>query len=145
MIETIGAGIALLGLLFVGLYLRSRGRAAASQGWPETPGRVTSATMNLIEDEESGDVYSPYVSYEYQVGGRSLSGSRIRFGSASSRDQAKAAAVLQRYPEGKAVTVYYDPARPDEAVLERSAAGSASYLYLGVGFLLFGILAPFLF
>ena len=28
--------------------------------------------------------------------------------------------ILKRYPVGKAVTVYYDPARPERALLERT-------------------------
>ena len=145
MIQIIAGAFALLGLVFIALYLRSRKQAATSQSWPGTPGTITASEMNVVEDDESGDVYAPSIAYEYRVGDRPFTSHRIRFGSASSRDRAKAEAVLGSYPAGKEVTVYYDPARPDQAVLEQSAAGSASFLYLGIGFLAFGILAPFIF
>jgi hypothetical protein len=49
-------------------------------------------------------------------------------------DGAELRAILERYPVGKAVTDYYDPARPDRALLERTLP--AGKLALGLGCLM---------
>jgi hypothetical protein len=49
----------------------------------------------------------------------------VHFGSMRSSDPSMARTILQRYPVGKPVTVYYNPARPQQAVLEPGVAGVA--------------------
>jgi hypothetical protein len=67
---------------------------------------------------ESRVTNQPLVHYEYTVGGRTYRCSRVSV--AEEVDGAELRAILKRYPVGQAVTVYYDPARPERALLERT-------------------------
>jgi len=55
--------------------------------------------------------------YEYSARGAKLSSNRVSIG--EDRGNFEVAETLSRYPVGKAVTVYYNPLHPKEAVLER--------------------------
>lgn len=57
------------------------------------------------------------VGYAFEVNGQRQTGSRISIGHDVGNYQV--AEKLARYPVGKAVTVYYDPAKPNDNVLER--------------------------
>jgi hypothetical protein len=57
------------------------------------------------------------VVYEYTVGGQALSNNRVSID--DDRGDFGIAETIARYPVGTAVTVYYDPRHPGEAVLER--------------------------
>jgi hypothetical protein len=59
----------------------------------------------------------PLVEYEYTVGGKKYRCSRIDVGEMISGSELET--VLSRYPIGAEVTVYYDPADPSKALLER--------------------------
>ena len=70
--------------------------------------------------------YTPAVEYQYSVEGREYRGSRIRYGGpAVNGSHSDAERLLQAYPPGAAVTVFYRPSRPEDAVLVPGAAGSS--------------------
>ena len=133
-----------IGVFLIYHSIRSRRKAESSQGWPSTSGQVSEARVShhtsTDTDGDTQDSYSPEVCYHYQTGGQEYDGSKIGFGfqqSFNSRSQAEQA--LSRFPEGSQVTVYYNPANPAEAVLERKAGGSTLSLVLGIIFLLVGL------
>jgi len=71
------------------------------------------------------------------VAGQEYKGDKITFGFTQGYgNYAKAQAALARYPLGAQVTVYYNPANPTDAVLERKAGGSTISLVLGIIFIL---------
>jgi hypothetical protein len=104
----------------------------ASQSWPATPGKVTeSGTATATQRTSRGRTmvsHSSVVHYTYQVAGQDYTGTAVEFGD-QQRFQSAAEAVGARYPAGKAVTVYYDPASPGRAVLERALTFS-TYVWL---------------
>ena len=55
--------------------------------------------------------------YEFTVAGRKYQGSRVSIG--EDLGNFEVAETLAKYPKGKAVTVFYNPRKPAEAVLER--------------------------
>jgi hypothetical protein len=149
----IGLGGLLFVLIFAGVgifliyrSLQSRKQAEASQAWPGTQGvvseaRVTSSS-HTDSDGETSYSYSPHVEYTYQVGGQEYLGQNITFGFKQGYGSpAKAEAITARYPAGGAVTVYYDPANPQQAVLERKAGGFGATLAIGIIFLVIGLCA----
>ena len=91
----------------------------ASQEWPSTSGVVVESHL----DAYTGDVtrVRPKVTYTYTVAGQQFQGKQIRAGDKvvhpMSRRQGNE--ILDRYPKGTAVTVFYDPANPAESALER--------------------------
>jgi hypothetical protein len=131
-----GAGVFLLVKSF-----KDRKKAEASQGWPTTQGQIIAARISESTSTDSdGDrstSYSPAVEYTYNVAGQEYKGNKVAFGFTQGYGRyAKAQAALARYPLGAQVTVFYDPANPADAVLERKAGGSTISLVMGIIFIL---------
>jgi len=131
-----GAGVFLLVKSF-----KDRKKAEARQGWPATQGQIIasriSESTSTDSDSDRSTSYSPAVEYTYNVAGQEYKGNKITFGFTQGYGRyAKAQAALARYPLGAQVTVYYDPANPADAVLERKAGGSTVSLVLGIIFIL---------
>jgi hypothetical protein len=111
-----------LGAIAAWFVFRDRRRARAALAWPATAGRIIESRVE--EKHLPGDRpnlrFAPRIAYEYAVDGRSYRSERIDFREVFwSLAPQSAAAKVVRYPAGAAVTVYYDPRRPQEAVLER--------------------------
>jgi hypothetical protein len=138
-------------LLFVGLGVfliyrmqQSKKKALVSQSWPSTTGQITESHVSRSQSTDSdGDTttsYSARVAYTYQVGGQTYSGHNIAFGfNPSYSSETKAQADAARYPVGSQVSVYYDPNKPSDAVLERQVSGSKVGLILGIIFIVVGV------
>ncbi len=62
-------------------------------------------------------VNEPHVEYEYSVENKQYRGKRISLAEIISGSEIEA--VLERYPVGAVVTVYYDPNNPNNSLLER--------------------------
>jgi len=139
-------------LLFLGLgvgmvfWARStRRKAQASQAWPTAAGAVISSEVKVERNTSSMDgemqetvSYRPVVSYRYAVGGVEHIGSRIAFGPAS-YTKGSAETIAEMYPAGASVSVFYNPEKPEDAVLERKAGGSTLLTIGGIVFLLVGV------
>jgi hypothetical protein len=79
--------------------------------------RVVSRTSRQHSSFNTDVANTPLVEYEYQVDGKSLRCDRIMIGGGKSEVELEY--VLGRYPLGAKVVVYYNPADPRQAVLER--------------------------
>ena len=93
-------------------------RAAAA--WAQTAGTVLSTTIQVRRVGQSRSE-TPMVIYTYQVDGQPYQSYRVRAGDETGRIRVigDASRTLERYPVGSNVTVYYDPADPANAALER--------------------------
>ncbi|MBV9371549.1 MAG: DUF3592 domain-containing protein [Alphaproteobacteria bacterium] len=137
-------GLILIGLVWFGAltwaHFRAVGKAKAAETWPTAQGRVAGCEVVVEEssDREGGTTtwYNPVVSYAYNVGGRDLTGNRLRFGNYRSASRRKAEACLTPYPVGGTIPVRYNPDRPEECVLETRRPGPI-YLVMAVFGLLF--------
>jgi hypothetical protein len=91
----------------------------ASQTWHMTTGKVIKSRVEVSGGETTS--VSPHVLYEYEVYGRTYQGQQIKAGDQFMRTYSSRSAydTVDRYPEGAAVTVYYDPADPQQSALER--------------------------
>jgi len=70
-------------------------------------------------------LYRPVLVYEYEAAGKRFRGSRIAQSPGLNRGVPEfAQKVVDRYAVGSAVTVRYNPIRPDESVLEPRVPGS---------------------
>lgn len=89
----------------------------ASRQWSHTRGAVV---KSWIEEREGdgGRAYYPNVEFRYEVDGRSFEGKewthRAQDGTSESAE-----AVLNRFPKGQSVDVFFDPADPARSVLEQ--------------------------
>jgi hypothetical protein len=113
-------------LIFGGLgywiYKRSKTASAvraASLSWVQTTGVVVTSRVEVSGGETTS--VSPRVIYQYAVGAQTYQSDQIRAGDhvfkiSSSGD---AYTTIDRYPVGAQVTVFYNPANPAQACLER--------------------------
>lgn len=119
--------------------------AKASQTWPKTSGKITHSSVSTSRSRSNGKtktLYSSDVTYQYQVQSRDYTCSNVFFGGdASSSSSSAAHQLVERYPTGRQVDVFYDPKHPENAVLEPGAHWQ-SYLVYGIGllFLVVGLL-----
>ena len=101
-------------------------RAHEARGWSSTTGTVV---HSQVQTERRGgrrsDLRRDYyanVGTEFTAGGVVDTAWRVGLTRGADRPEV-ARAVAARYPVGARVTVFYDPARPWDAVLERDARG----------------------
>lgn len=112
-------------------------RSQASESWPTAAGEITAAGVGTKLVRAAGQIgprYEPEIVYTYTVGGDFYEGSIVWAGSEgiSFGERSFARELVDRYPVGRSVTVYYDPADPVSAVLEQGV-DSTVYLVLGIG------------
>ena len=118
--------LAPLGLiLFAAAYKTLQVRAARE--WPSTPGKVVISNSEVREirvlddSRETGHRFEERnfanIVYEYTVAGKKLRNNRVSIG--EDRGNFEVAETIAKYPAGMAVTVYYNPLHPNEAVLDR--------------------------
>lgn len=137
----IGLPFILLGILFLFLAKRNAKRAEESLAWLSTRGVITSSMLASFDSDDSPTTYQPKVEYEYTVANQPYTGKRIAFGIAGSSSEAAARKVVLQYAIGSAVEVFYNPAKPSDAVLERSAATSNKVFWIMGGvFIVAGLL-----
>jgi hypothetical protein len=122
-------------------------RARDSAAWPAVEGDIIRS--GIVEERPSGATRSgdrsitqrPSVIYRYDVDGTTYEAGRVSFGEYATSDVADARLVVDKYPVGARVRVYYRPGAPEEAVLEPGSHGIPwFYLALGSVFLVVGVL-----
>ncbi len=123
------------GLIFFSI--RSKKKADASLGWPSVTGKVLAAnireSINRDDDGRETVSYYPQVEYTYEVNGQDLNSKRLSFGGVvAQQTRDKVQAILQQYPVNSTVLVYYNPANPAEAVIERTTGGAKWALVVGI-------------
>lgn len=120
----IGGLCALLPFAAVGWYLWSQAKKRdalreAAQTWRTTTGRVLKSRVEVSGGETTS--VTARVLYAYDVNGRAYQSDQIRAGDKFMRvtSSGDAYQTIDRYPEGAIVQIYYNPANPQEAALER--------------------------
>lgn len=125
-IAFVGVGLILMALFTI--------RAAnAARAWPSTEGTVlswqeASTTAHRAPTQQSGQEQPVQITirYEYSVDGETYQHDRIAF--------ALGMPDLPAHDEGDAITVYYDPDLPSEAVLLPGESGSTGItIWIGAG------------
>lgn len=111
-------GMLLLALGVVVWQARTLLLAKASAEWQLTRGRVLSAYLDESGPDEDGEVsHSAHVRYRYQVGRRHYVSTRLSYQPTHYLAFSSATALLDGIVLGREVDVYYDPRRPERAVL----------------------------
>ncbi len=67
---------------------------------------------------DDGTTYSAEILYDYKVDGETYSSNRVGYGDYGSSNPSGARKVVNKYPEGLELEVFYMPDKPDESVLE---------------------------
>lgn len=102
--------------------------------WSSTTGEIITAQASSEEDD-----LLPLIEYRYQVGEQAVQ-ARLRFASGTSPSEQLQQLVLNKYPLGASVTVYFNPQDPQQTTLEPGkAGGDALILIFGLGMLVLGL------
>ena len=138
-IALLGAGLFLIG------WLQFR-KVQASRSWPYTPGRILQAKIDATTsrgnaDEADSTSFSPEIQYEYYVDNQRYLGNRIGFAGRSYSRRMQAEEALKDFQVGASVWVFYDSAKPTQAVLEKKAPGGIQWMVLGAVIVLLAIVA----
>lgn len=102
--------------------------ARESPLWPTVPGKVIESKVGIHQDDD-GTTYSADVLYNYSVKGTEIHSERVWFGdnySSSNRDQF--VQIVNRYPVGSEVKVYY---KPNDAFISALEPGTHPSSYVG--------------
>ena len=139
----VGVGLFMLFKLF-----RNMQKAKQSKDWMTAPGKVVYSDVDVQyssdSDGDSSTTYGAKVVYEYDVVGIHYEKDRIAFNAGvRSNNYKKHAAIAANYPVGKAVTVYFNPDDPDDAVLETAVKSIASSIIIAIVFIAIGLVITF--
>lgn len=126
----VGAIFVYLGLKILGDEIRTWRKAIASREWLSGVGRVVNSEVHTAYGRRT--TYYPRAKYSYTVAGQNYTGERIAFAWREVFDRQAAEAVVERYPPGQTVTVFYDPQQPHEATLDRNFPWPLFELFSGV-------------
>lgn len=128
-----------LGLLLAAFGVYQLRLVTKSKGWPTAAGQILASRVEArhspaatSEDADSNS-YFPVVQYHFQAGPYVYQGHRIGFSEQGYATPARAAKALAPYPAGQSVWVFFNPANPNDSVLERK--NNSGYIPLGVGLL----------
>lgn len=126
-----------LGVFLIVWGIRSRKKAEESSRWPTVVGSISEAFIqenrNRDSDGYTTTTYIPKINYQYQIGGQIFTGNRFTFGFEKSYgSKKKAQEALTAYPVGGQINVFYNPQKPEEAVLEQKAQGSVGGIIAGI-------------
>ena len=131
----------IIGLVLLFIYFRNLAKVRASQDWPTVQGTVIQSWVRKRSStDDDGSVsysYYPEIHYQYQIVGIEYQGNKIAFGPKVGGNRPRAEKIIEKYPTGANVTVYYQPDKPGNAVLERSIYKVS--LVMGIVFVLAGI------
>ena len=109
----------ILNAIFLGVIFFMCRRMATVSKWPSTMGTVNASYLERRSSSEGGSTNYPVVQYSYQIGGQTYQGSKLAPG--PEVGGTGAGKVVDRYPVGAQVMVFYNPENPSDAVLERQA------------------------
>jgi hypothetical protein len=138
----------LAGIVVFGIGLHNLRNAQASEHWPTTAGTVVSSAVRTSSGQSSSanepsrtDItYHAKISYQYHVEGTAHMGTRVAYGDCGSSRSSRAHDIVDRYPKGATVKVFYSPESPAESVLEPGTEPQAFFLpAVGSVFVLAGL------
>jgi hypothetical protein len=111
--------------------------AEASVKWPSAPGQIIKILVQKFGLWRPA--FLPVVEYPFHANGRDQTGKRIAYRVLASRDEKEAQAFVKKYPVGAKVKVTYDPANPQDSVLEPGPEGTKVLTYDVIWFFCVGV------
>jgi hypothetical protein len=107
-------------------------RVRRAEKWEEGQAHITKSRVTVKRHQFAGEATQvtnkASVAYDFSVGSQLFHGNRISLGFGPA-DEVNV--TLKRYPVGATVPVFYDPANPEECVLERKPPASLGCLWGG--------------
>ena len=143
-LRVVGSAAVAIGVFTAYGTVRMRLKAGQSHTWPTVMGTIVSSELESDVNRHPGhkpiETYSAAIRYAYEVGGKAYESDQIQLGGTSETSQPKEfERMVARYPEGKRVKVFYDPADPATATLEPGELGGIfNMAMVAGGFILVG-------
>jgi hypothetical protein len=137
------------GVLGLAFFLGGRSHLAkgeAAQSWPPIEAEITASRVveGSYRDPDDGRWYTSRqaeIEYEYTIGGRRYTGTKL--GPTGQASNEAADATVAKYPVGARVEAFYDPANPADAALSREVGSVGKILRaIGIGSFVLGL--PFI-
>jgi hypothetical protein len=124
---------------------KSVGDGSARRRWSVAQGNVTISRLGVSPTHPSGldpAEAGAMMRYHYRVGAKDYEGDGFKIGGKTRAGGLIAKALIKKYPEGRTVDVYYDPADPARSALEQkgSTTAPATIVFLVVFAAIAGIL-----
>ncbi|MBI9051311.1 MAG: DUF3592 domain-containing protein [Anaerolineaceae bacterium] len=124
-----------------------------SQAWPSTRGKINQSDLKSVRVPMGGrkgyDIngfprmrwaYIPDIVYSYRANAGAFESRKIFFGQIFPCTLDYANDLLDQYAEGDEITVYYNPEKPEMAMLDRNRKKEIfSNLYGGLVFIIIGL------
>jgi hypothetical protein len=134
-----------LGILLIRKNSKDKKKAAESLAWPTILGRVTCSQVEVSESsDEDGTsyTYTPHIEYAYILNGQTYTSNQVAFGGVTGTGNTKKSQlVVNQYPLNAVVKVFFNPANPNEAVLEQvTGSGAKGALIGGIVLVVIGVL-----
>jgi hypothetical protein len=148
------AFLTIMGLVVLRMAFVLKGMADAAMTWPSVKGTIGESGLETLQTRATtGATYGPWrtifrsrINYTYNVAGQAYTADRVAFGAiVTSSLTSLVSGQARRYPLNGKVEVYYDPANPADAVLERRVRGlwllwGTTVLFLGGAAWLVGLI-----
>jgi Protein of unknown function (DUF3592) len=96
----------------VGMFLKAK----HVEKWPTSKGVILHS--ELSSQFHGSTTYEARIDYEYSVGDKKYISSQVRTRGTSTKHRSDVAPLVDKFPVGREVLVYYNPADPTEAYLE---------------------------
>ena len=95
-----------------------------SKSWPKTSGTITRSEVNSWTKDGKSQ-YDARINYSYEVDGKKYNSTKIySSGSYSGGNITKAKKLVDEFPVGNTVDVFYDPEVPESAALKPGVSGN---------------------
>jgi len=111
-------------IVFIAFYVKKENALQNdSSNWKGTSAVITSSKVRRDWDKNQGTPKTLYwfeVQYNYVVDDKTYQGERYTFhGNPSFSNKIEAEKLLEEFPVGKTITIYYQPDSPQESVIKR--------------------------
>lgn len=131
--KLVGYLLLVAGITFTSWLGRSVILGVQTQDWPSSDGLIYQAEVSYTAShpsDKSQKFFQSHVEYRYRIDRRSHSGSRIYLTDLPYLSAQDAQMLMEKYPTGTPVKVYYDASDPSQAVLQ---TGNPPTLWLLLG------------
>lgn|GEM_PF-1880182 len=122
----------LISFSFIGISLINIIKGQENESWPSVDGIILFSDIDRSSGSEGGSTYGAKITYKYNLNGINYTSDAISCGYAYSSDYSAAYQLVENYPVGKTVKIYYNPNNPPEAVLIKGI-DIASWIFFSAG------------
>jgi hypothetical protein len=136
-----GLIVAAIGGLFTALMWDSYQRASAMHAWPQVEAVILSSEIGERQhDEYTAKEYSVKLLYGYEWEGEAMTGELITSrGKLWSKDRARMAKEVEKFPKNKKTMAFVNPEKPEIAVLKPDSKAAGYSIWFPMLFVVGGL------